>query len=1348
MKRTPPKSLAAAVAAVVVASLLSASAQATAAPSGPDRKVIVMLAGEQGDAFLDKATKANVRASKKRKLASKLVNAVAMTVPASDVAKLAALAGVAGVYPDLPVRAQTETSVGHIGAPNLWDPAGGGAKGEGMTIAVIDTGVDYSHPDLGGGLGAGFKVIGGYDFVNGDADPMDDNGHGTHVAGIVAGKAAASGGITGVAPEANLLAYKVMNEWGEGLTSDVVAGIDAAADPANPNRADVINLSLGNSGDGNDPVAQAAAAASRSGVVVVASAGNSGPGEGTVGSPAVAEGVIAVGASTSGLRLPVAHLASPNQGLLQTYRGALSANPPTAAVTAQLVDVGWGTPEEWASAGDVTGKIVRVNTFIGSVPQDVFQSELDLAREAENRGALAIIGGQDYGMGPWSVQPGVAQVAASNRILASGDTFRMDRLVVMGMDNTQYQELTRLLAAGRVDIKLSGDDRTDEIASFSSRGPDRSFGLKPDLVAPGVDIRSAVPKALYAPGEYRMSGTSMAAPHVAGAAALLRQLNPQRTPAQVKAALMGTSKQLSGTAATDHGAGRIDLVAAAKAVVLADPPSLSLGLADLSKSTVGGTKTVTLHNTSSTARTVKVTGDDNATVSPSSVVIGPGASASVEVTVKAARPDGNAEVSGTVTATPDNGPAVHVPYLLVVKPLMVQTSPDPADGPSTVYVYSPAELSAPPVISVEPPKGPKKTVTATQVNPSWYSANVEGKHEGTYRVAVTARATTGQVLNGTSSFEVLPEKDRKKRWEPVGPYNMGGQLSLSPSNPQQGIMTQDGHKAGVWLTTNKGTSWTELNRVPVFAPARPPVVIVDDQKDGTWWYGATDVGDGKTKLLRTTNKGGDWKVLAEISGYLVTMVADATRQTLVAVTDNDLFISTDAGETWAQQSNGTGDYVTHAAIANGNLYLNTSRGIWVREGITGETRQIYSANYLYSIVANETVIAAWVPRVGIVGSYDKGQTWSTLYSMPSFWGTQLSMSGNDIFLATSLRKGIVSHDNGRTWADMAVAVPDAAQLDYDRWADGTVTHSLTSGLYNGTQRIGVQGQTVYDLAFSGNTLMAGTDVGLYKTQAPAASPDWGNSGDEGWIGVTPRFVVTSPHDQNVVWRVVKSAFGSFSVQRSGDGGQTWEEKGNSTEVPTALSVHPADPSKVYVSFARLGGAGLYATTDGGTTWKNLYHGMPFEAVAGDPANANRLWLSNSSGLYRSDDGGVTLTKVFDGAFATIYFDGERLIAAGRSVIVSTNGGRTWRQGDTGALSTLVTDVVKANGVFYASTASHWPNGFIKGGRGVLRSDDGGLTWRNISSGLSNLDVQTLAVSPDGKFLFAGTALGGVHRIAI
>jgi len=203
------------------------------------------------------------------------------------------------VYPDLPVNASLADSVPQIGADQVWsmtDSQGQYVRGTGVVVAVIDTGIDYNHPDLGGGYGPGYKVIGGYDYHNNDADPMDDNGHGTHVAGIIA----ADGGMTGVAPGASLLAYKSLGSDGSGSMSNVILAIAAAMDPngdGNPSdRADVISMSLGGGGEEGDPVCLAVRNAVNAGIVVVVAAGNSGPAMGTVASPGIAPEAVTVGA--------------------------------------------------------------------------------------------------------------------------------------------------------------------------------------------------------------------------------------------------------------------------------------------------------------------------------------------------------------------------------------------------------------------------------------------------------------------------------------------------------------------------------------------------------------------------------------------------------------------------------------------------------------------------------------------------------------------------------------------------------------------------------------------------------------------------------------------------------------------------------------------------------------------------------------------------------------------------------------------------------------------------------------------------------------------------------------------
>lgn len=128
-----------------------------------------------------------------------LVNAVALRVAKEDLARLRAQDGVVSVVPERRLRSAADLSVPLVEASEAWegeDGAGTPVRGAGTTVAVLDTGVDYTHPSLGGGFGAGHKVLEGHDFVNDDEDPMDDNGHGTHVAGIVAAK----GEVTGVAP--------------------------------------------------------------------------------------------------------------------------------------------------------------------------------------------------------------------------------------------------------------------------------------------------------------------------------------------------------------------------------------------------------------------------------------------------------------------------------------------------------------------------------------------------------------------------------------------------------------------------------------------------------------------------------------------------------------------------------------------------------------------------------------------------------------------------------------------------------------------------------------------------------------------------------------------------------------------------------------------------------------------------------------------------------------------------------------------------------------------------------------------------------------------------------------------
>ena len=223
---------------------------------------------------------------------SHVMNGVCLSASRSDVGRMALLPGVKRIYEDKKVAAFPVSSSMKFQTAQVQTDATLTSTGKGVKVGVIDTGIDYLHEALGGGFGPGFKVAGGYDFVNGTADPRDDNGHGTHVAGIIAGN---SSSLKSMAPDAQLFAYKVLDASGNGSTSTVIAGIEQAM----ADSVGIINLSLGSSdGDPDDALSQAVDRAVEAGIVVVVAAGNDGD-FGTISSPGAAREALTVGAIDS-----------------------------------------------------------------------------------------------------------------------------------------------------------------------------------------------------------------------------------------------------------------------------------------------------------------------------------------------------------------------------------------------------------------------------------------------------------------------------------------------------------------------------------------------------------------------------------------------------------------------------------------------------------------------------------------------------------------------------------------------------------------------------------------------------------------------------------------------------------------------------------------------------------------------------------------------------------------------------------------------------------------------------------------------------------------------------------------
>lgn len=248
-------------------------------------------------------------------------------MPAQAVAALRNAPGVVEIEPDLEVMAhdynqvwgvvRIDAPIVHTGAWVDEGNVGRPISGQSVRVAVVDTGIDYTHPELT------LNYRGGYDFVNNDSDPMDDHWHGTHVAGTVA--AAKNGfGVVGVAPEVDLYGLKVLAANGSGSFSSVIAALDWAIQ----NKIQVVNLSLGSSGDPGNTVRQAFTNAYQAGLVIVASAGNSGSGADTVGFPAKYDSVIAVGSTTNkdvrssfSSTGPTVELAAPGSSIYSTDLG-------------------------------------------------------------------------------------------------------------------------------------------------------------------------------------------------------------------------------------------------------------------------------------------------------------------------------------------------------------------------------------------------------------------------------------------------------------------------------------------------------------------------------------------------------------------------------------------------------------------------------------------------------------------------------------------------------------------------------------------------------------------------------------------------------------------------------------------------------------------------------------------------------------------------------------------------------------------------------------------------------------------------------------------------------------------
>lgn len=558
--------------------------------------------------FLTAATKMLGRAAEPFYTYKYALNGMALTMSPAEAAKVAEISGVVQVLPDQAFELDTDAGPPWIGAPHIWDGTATGTEteGEGMIVGILDTGINFDHDSFAdpgpidgydhqwSELGKDYlgvcatevptytcndKLIGAYTFVRDDGEsysPEDGAGHGSHTSSTAAGNVVTASifpaytyttvlteaVVSGVAPHAHIIMYDVCLDPGQGSCSTLDSA--AAVDQAILDGVDVINFSIGG---GNDPYADTVSlaflGAADAGIVVSKSAGNSGPETVAGRSP----WVMTVGASTHNRVYTF-------ESALTTFTGGVTV---PVSLPGRSVTGAYG-PAPVVYAGDVGDPLCGTPFTAGTWTN----GEIVIC----DRGSHALVDKAS------NVKAGGAGGVIIANTPADGRTTLFDiayALPGIQINITETLELMDWLSAGTNHMaaiaastpsKDMSASNGDMMGDFSSRGPNDTFDvLKPDVTAPGVAILAAVATTMAgSPSEFEFyQGTSMAAPHNAGAALLMKSLHPTWTPMQIKSALMMTAKDegivdYDGSTVTpiDYGAGRIQVDVAAQAGFVLD----------------------------------------------------------------------------------------------------------------------------------------------------------------------------------------------------------------------------------------------------------------------------------------------------------------------------------------------------------------------------------------------------------------------------------------------------------------------------------------------------------------------------------------------------------------------------------------------------------------------------------------------------------------------------------------------------------------------------------------------------------------------------------------------------------
>ena len=615
---------------------------------------------------------------------ARVISGFSAALDARAVAVLERTPGVAGVYP---VRVAYPAAVGQPGrAAGVGAVRLPGATGRGVTIALLDTGVERTHPFVAGRVRAGIDVLAA-DGSPADAearpgDLRDVERHGTQLAGIIVGSAPdAPAGARGLAPGARVLPIRVAGWQPDarrgwtiyGRTDQLIAGLERAVDPNadgdahDAARIAVVGVAEPYAAFADSPDAQAVAGALALDTLVVVPAGNDGPAGpryGSIAGPGGSSAALTVGAAEQRASGRMAAVAL-RVGLKSFFDGTV----PLAGRVA---------PDERVSLPVTAPAAARVTASL-SADEDVTLADFfdeDGYSLVAGRAALVPAGSAPERAAAAAATAGAAAVVLYGGRLPSG-ALELDRAAavpVVGVPEWAGRSLVQALRGGaeaRVSIASAGTAAGGGgVAPFSSRGLAFDGRLKPDLVAPGVAVRTAVP------GEYEdaspryssISGSSAAAAVAGAAAALLAEARPNLDAAALKGALVAAARPLRGVGRTAQGAGLLDVGAAAAAELAAEPSTLAFH-----RSGAGGWREgqrLVVRNLSTRALRVSVRatidgGDEGAsvTVYPRRFRLRPGRSARVYVDARAATGAAERVLSGVVEAAVGGRVALGVPWV-------------------------------------------------------------------------------------------------------------------------------------------------------------------------------------------------------------------------------------------------------------------------------------------------------------------------------------------------------------------------------------------------------------------------------------------------------------------------------------------------------------------------------------------------------------------------------------------------------------------------------------------------------------------------------------------------------------